>query len=101
MRIVNPLTNLLCVALFCTLAAGCSSSDNDGDGGGKGTDPSAAAKRIIILTNGPDPFWDTCEAGAQAAGKDLGLADAGYTVDFQRGDFTDKKPAEIEAADFA
>lgn len=52
-------------------------------------------KRIVILTNGPDPFWDTCEAGAKAAEKELGLVDKGYVVDFQRGDFSDKKQIDM------
>lgn len=53
------------------------------------------AKRIIILTNGPDPFWDTCEKGAKAAEAELKLADSGYVVDFQRGDFTAKKQIDM------
>lgn len=55
-----------------------------GCGGGDET------KRIIILTNGPDPFWDTCEAGAKEAEERLGLRELGYRVDFQRGEFTDQ-----------
>lgn len=55
----------------------------------------SAPKRIVILTNGPDPFWDTCEAGAKAAERELKLADAGFVVDFQRGDFTDKKQIDM------
>ena len=47
-------------------------------------------KRIVILTNGDDPFWDPCEAGAKAAEQDLGLAAAGYRVTFERADFTVK-----------
>lgn len=53
------------------------------------------AQRIIILTNGPDPFWDTCEAGAKAAEKELGLTGKGYRVDFQRGDFTEKRQIDM------
>jgi ribose transport system substrate-binding protein len=75
--------------LFCL--PGCNSGDSGGNAGGKST----SKKRIIILTNGPDPFWDTCEAGAKAAEKELGLADQGYIVDFQRGDFTDKKQIDM------
>jgi ribose transport system substrate-binding protein len=56
---------------------------------------SSGPKRIVILTNGPDPFWDTCEAGAKAAEKELKLAEAGFVVDFQRGDFTDKKQIDM------
>ncbi len=50
----------------------------------------SSKQRIVILTNGPDPFWDTCESGAKAAEAALGLAELGYEVDFQRGDFTDQ-----------
>lgn len=67
-----------------------------------GTDNSPAAlgtdgstKRIVILTNGPDPFWDTCEAGAKAAEEELGLLEKGVRVDFQRGDFTEKKQIDM------
>lgn len=56
---------------------------------------SGTPKRIVILTNGPDPFWDTCEAGAKAAEKELKLSEAGLVVDFQRGDFTDKKQIDM------
>jgi ribose transport system substrate-binding protein len=56
---------------------------------------SGGTKRIVILTNGPDPFWDTCEAGAKAAEKELGLEGQGFIVDFQRGDFTDKKQIDM------
>ena len=37
-------------------------------------------KRLIILTNVPDPYWDACEAGANKAAQELGLAKAGYNV---------------------
>lgn len=52
----------------------------NGEGGG----------RIVILTNGDDPFWDACEAGAFKAEEELGLKDQGYEVTFDRADFTDK-----------
>lgn len=85
------LRNALCLLAVCSLfLVGCGSSK----------------KRIVILTNGPDPFWDTCEAGAKAAEKELGLEGQGYVVDFQRGDFTDKKQIDmlkqyVQAADVA
>ncbi len=76
------------------LSFGCTGgTDTDGSGGSAGG--SAKTKRIIILTNGPDPFWDTCEAGAKAAEKALKLGDGNYVVDFQRGDFTDKKQIDM------
>lgn len=44
------------------------------DSGGKSA---AGPKRIILLTNGNSPYWDTGAAGLQAAEKELHLADAG------------------------
>ena len=89
--------------LLCLLAvlAGCKGSDTGaptGDSSGTtSSDDSASGgtKRIVILTNGPDPFWDTCEAGAKAAEKELGLEGQGFIVDFQRGDFTAKKQIDM------
>ena len=71
------------------LLCGCNGS---GDGTSSG---SGGVKRIVILTNGPDPFWDTCEAGAKAAEIELALADKGYKVDFQRGNFTAKRQIDM------
>ena len=63
---------LLCLVLVGL--AGCSKGSNPG--GASAT----AGKRIVIITNVPDPFWDTCEAGANAAQRDLKLAEAGISV---------------------
>lgn len=76
--------------LMGLLIVGCSSRDP-----ATGEGSAAGKRRIIILTNGPDPYWDTCEAGAKAAAQELGLADEGLVVDFQRGDFTDKKQIDM------
>lgn len=51
---------------------------------------SEGKKRIVLLTNGPDPFWDTCESGAVAAEQEIDLNGKGYVLSFERGDFTDK-----------
>lgn len=60
----------------------------------KGTDEAAAGdgklKRIVILTNGDNPFWDPCEAGAMEAFRELELEEAGYLVSFERANFTVK-----------
>lgn len=82
------------LAVGSILVAGCGPKDA-GTTPGEAVAPTPAGKRIVILTNGPDPFWDTCEAGAKAAEKELGLVGEGYVVDFQRGDFTDKKQIEM------
>ena len=58
-------------AIFCCFPlAGCGGDSSGGESSG----------RFIILTNVPDPFWDTCEAGAKQAAADLKLAEAGYSV---------------------
>lgn len=80
----------LAASLFATGCGGGADKATDGSSG-----DAAETKRIIILTNGPDPFWDTCEAGAKAAEKELKLGDANLKVDFQRGDFTDKKQIDM------
>ncbi len=87
--------NWLSVALIAVTAlAGCGGDDSD-SGDQKAAAETGGTKRIIILTNGPDPFWDTCEAGAKSAEAELKLADGGYVVDFQRGDFTAKKQIDM------
>jgi len=67
-----------CLALLCVFAAGCNSRGKESAGGGDAAD--GEAKRLIILTNVPDPYWDACEAGANKAAEELGLAKAGYVV---------------------
>ena len=99
LRLLLPMLRVR-VWLACLLLgplAGCGESPSAPSGAPDvaGLPASGAVRRIIILTNGPDPFWDTCEAGAKAAEKDLGLAEQGLRVDFQRGDFTDKKQIDM------
>lgn len=84
----------LAVATGAVLVSGCQQKSTPVGGGGGGAG-SGSLKRIVILTNGPDPFWDTCEAGAKAAEEALDLAAQGYRVDFQRGDFTEKKQIDM------
>lgn len=67
---------LLAVAVGCTPQAGDAGSGNGA--GGKG------GKRFVFLTNGDDPFWDTCNAGWQEAAKELKLEEAGIVADFQK-----------------
>lgn len=60
------------------------------NGPATGGPAAGGTKRIVILTNGDDPFWDACEAGAMKAEEELGLSGQGYAVTFDRADFTDK-----------
>src|SRR4051812_19605452 len=47
----------------------------------------AGKKRLIFLTNGDDPFWDTCNAGLKEGAKQMELEAAGYTVVMDKGNF--------------
>lgn len=81
-------------ALIATVFTGCKKDTPAPPPGGGGSAaapaPSAGSKRIVILTNGDDPFWDTCEAGAKQAEIDLGLKGKGFTVAFERPEFSDQ-----------
>ncbi len=44
-------------------------------------------KRLIFLTNGDDPFWDTCNAGLQEGAKSMELEAAGYSIVMDKGNF--------------
>ncbi len=69
----------LMVAVFvgCAAIAGCGPS---GDG----------SKRIILLTNGDDPFWDAMREGMNKAAADLDLKSAGYRAELDKNDNTPK-----------
>lgn len=90
-------------ALFIALA-GCGGSGNapSGGGGDAGSGGGSASadgelKRIVILTNGDDPFWDACEAGANVAAEELKLKDHGYMLTYERSNFTvDKQIQQLK-----
>jgi ribose transport system substrate-binding protein len=77
---------LATVALLIVCCIGCGSSDVDRakPNTGAGKTP-GGNKRIVFLTNGDDPYWDTCRAGFNEAAEKHGLAAAGIAVDFQKG----------------
>jgi ribose transport system substrate-binding protein len=51
---------------------------------------SGQQKRIIMLINGDDPFWDAMRAGMQDAERDFKLRDAGFKVEMDKNDATPK-----------
>lgn len=77
MRWLWAVTGLLLVALVVGCGGG-DKPDNSSKGGAKGD------KRLVFLTNGDDPFWDTCNAGWQEMAKELKLEEAGIKADFQK-----------------
>jgi ribose transport system substrate-binding protein len=54
--------------LFATSYAVLGGCGGDGTGDGSGS-----SKRFAYVTNGVDPFWNVCAAGARAAEKELGV----------------------------
>lgn len=63
---------------------GCSNSaDNSGTGAGDGG-AKGGNKRFVFLTNGEDPFWDTCKAGWDEAATKQGLAELGIRADYDK-----------------
>jgi ribose transport system substrate-binding protein len=73
-----PIYGALC-ALVLVAAAGCGESGGD-----------AGTKRVILLTNGADPFWDAMRVGMQDAENDFGLAAAGLRTVMDVNDGTPK-----------
>jgi ribose transport system substrate-binding protein len=80
--------SLWLVALVLAAVVGCGSSDKVETGkGGGGKAGGKTGKRIVFLTNGDDPFWDTCRAGWMEAAKEMKLEDeAGIVADYQKND---------------
>lgn len=77
----------------CMFLAGCNKPAVDAGKPGA-TSGSEGTKRLIILTNGDDPFWDAMRAGMEDAEKELGLADAGFDAQLDKNDGTDKGQAD-------
>ena len=83
---------LTCVATLAGLSAtlvtvGCNSKSTPG---GESAGADGSAKRVILLTNGADPFWDAMRVGMQDAERDFKLADAGLRTTMEVNDGTPK-----------
>ena len=46
-------------------------------------------KRVIMLTNGDDPFWDAMRRGMEKAQEDFKLGDVGLKAELDKGDFSE------------
>ena len=68
---------VLAAAFFMSLP-GCGDSDGP------------KVKRIILLTNGDDPFWDAMRKGMNKAAEDFDLEGAGLEVFLDKGDFSEE-----------
>lgn len=92
----------LAVALLTVvLGAGCQKGSESGKGtAGNATGAAGqaaaggAAKRIILLTNGDDPFWDAMRAGMEKAQAEFGLEGKGFRVVMDKNDATPEGQVE-------
>jgi len=73
-------------ALFCSALIGCGGEGGNATGGGS-SGGGSGSKRIVFLTNGDDPYWDTCHAGLKEGAKELNVEADGYTVVMDKGNF--------------
>lgn len=73
---------LIACLLSSSTFVGCSRSTSDVG--------SSAKRRIILLTNGDDPFWDAMRQGMNQASKDLQLGDAHLEAILDKGDFSEE-----------
>jgi ribose transport system substrate-binding protein len=85
-----------CLLMGFVVWTGCGKSGEKTAGGdaGKTSSGSDTVRRVIILTNGDDPFWDAMRAGMQDAEKDLNLAGGGLKAELDKNDGTDKGQAD-------
>ena len=81
------LRGLFLFFLSALVFAGCNDTapTAPGTAGSPSATPStpSGAKRLIFLTNGEDPFWDTCNAGFQEGAKEF-LKDTNFVVEFHK-----------------
>ncbi|MCA9222113.1 MAG: substrate-binding domain-containing protein, partial [Planctomycetales bacterium] len=77
---------LLGAFLFVVPLSGCGGGGSGDGGSGSGSE----SKRILLLTNGDDPFWDCMREGMIKASEDLKLADAGMVAELDKNDGTPK-----------
>jgi ribose transport system substrate-binding protein len=72
-----------CLALFAFSFAGCNRATSDANPTG--------GKRVILLTNGDDPFWDAMRVGMEQAAKDLNLSESNLTAVLDKGNFSEER----------
>ncbi len=74
------------LGLMALIFTGCSASSSTG----ANSAADVGTKRVILLTNGADPFWDAMRVGMQDAERDFKLRDAGLRTTMEVNDGTPK-----------
>ncbi len=78
------------VFVLFTLVCAVSISLSGCGGGGNGDGSSGKTKRVILLTNGDDPFWDAMRSGMEKGAEDFDLAAVNLRVEMDKNDGTSK-----------
>jgi ribose transport system substrate-binding protein len=88
---MNLLVGLLALPLLFVGCGGDTGGKKEGTGAATSTaekpKETGGKKRLIFLTNGEDPFWDTCNAGLQEGAKQMEIEAAGFSVVMDKGNF--------------
>jgi ribose transport system substrate-binding protein len=77
---MSRLTRCCLATVLLASLVGCDRSASSGSAASGGGDERAGTKRLILLTNGADPFWDAMSAGMKDAERDFDLASAKLRV---------------------
>ena len=75
-------------AVLCGMSAamvGCDSQPKDQATGENAGIANGDTRRVIMLTNGEDPFWDAMRSGMQDAEREFKLGDAGLVAELDKG----------------
>lgn len=83
-----PGRNYLAAAMLMALAATTGCNSNTSSSGDDAAAPSG--KRVILLTNGADPFWDAMRVGMLDAERDFKLGEAGLRTTMEVNNGTPK-----------
>jgi len=80
----RPAAFATALTFFIAAISGCEKPANSTGANTSGT-ASGTVRRLVFLTNGDDPFWDTCRAGMDAAAAELKLKDEGLVQVMDKG----------------
>lgn len=91
MRTPRSAIRPLLLVLSGLVVAGCGARDAKTSASADGTTAdTGGTRRVILLTNGADPFWDAMRAGMQDAERDFNLQSAGLRTVMDVNDGTPK-----------
>ena len=83
----QPVATMSLIVIAIATLLGCQArTKNASDATASGSKP----RRLILLTNGDDPFWDAARTGLNKAAEDLAVEEANLVAVMDKGDFSDE-----------